>query len=522
VVRVINGQVAPDQRYTFAQVSLMLDVPNDESTYDHQCGGSLVASDMILTAAHCRQWFSEINVDRYDFADRTDLFETYHAADVMVHPRYDSDTYRHDFMLIQIDRPFKMDTRPIRLNNRSQIPEEGTDLTVLGWGTTDHSDPLNLLFPSVLQRGALKYISNEQCSSTTVNNKALYDGEVFSEMMCASSSVGVDACSGDSGGPLIIEGEKEGLDVLVGLVSWGRGCAIYPGVYSRISSGFDWIRKQICYAAVDPPRYLECTEDERNPKYSLAPFMTPSTPIPVSTLVNPPTPIPVLRTTLPPQATSEAPVLSSNFINPLIPVSGTPVTIQPMSERLVMTTILIEIQLDADSEETGWYVLSEQGEKLYDRPAGTYRDRPTELVWEVVQLPVNETYFFVITDAEGNGMCCTDGHSGWFRLSIKQIFSDPTFDKKDKVIPIVIGTGEFGSSARRSFQTDLRLIERSVTDDEVNARNPDYDGGSQTDDWDSNPVEDEVQQGQSSAQNLLRILHLPAIFLILQLLNTLL
>ncbi len=424
----------------------MLDIPNDESTYDHQCGGSLVAPDIILSAAHCRQWFSDIDIDRYNFVDPSDQYEDFRAANIVVHPRYDSSSYRYDFMLIQLNAPMTADNSPpVRLNSDSSMPSEGTDLLVLGWGTTDNSDPSNLIFPSVLQQGSLKYITNDECESTVITNKKLYEGEVYSEMMCARSSQGVDACSGDSGGPLIIEGSAEGDDLLVGLVSWGRGCAIYPGVYSRISSGYDWIRKQICYMSSNPPEYLACSANERNPTYLTPPSASPIRPTaaPAS-----PTNAPVQQTTAPVQSTPApntvpfmTPFRSIPSSNPptslpiLAPVASpldtpseskaTPYTPQNENEPAVsadtgtMITVLVEIQLDAESDETGWYILSNDGQQLFNRPAGTYWDRPNELVWEVVQLPVNQTFFFVITDASGNGMCCSDGLSGWFRLSLK-------------------------------------------------------------------------------------------------------
>jgi secreted trypsin-like serine protease len=248
---IINGENAPDKRYSFAQVSLMLNVANDESPYDHQCGGSIVAPGVILSAAHCRQWFSDIDIDRFNFVDRTDEYEVVHASNIIVHPSYESETYRYDYMLIQTDKQFSTsDAPPIRLNSDPNYPTGGQDLTVLGWGTTDHSDPNKPVFPSILQKGKLKYINNDECQSTVIANKALYEGEVFPEMLCAKSNRGVDACSGDSGGPLIVEGSDEGEDLLVGIVSWGRGCAIYPGVYSRVSSGYSWIRSQICISIV--------------------------------------------------------------------------------------------------------------------------------------------------------------------------------------------------------------------------------------------------------------------------------
>jgi hypothetical protein len=67
---------------------------------------------------------------------------------------------------------------------------------------------------------------------------------------------------------LVVPGLSEPFDLQVGIVSWGRGCAVYPGVYSRISSGYDWIRQQVCYQSENPPSYMGCTSDERNPVYT--------------------------------------------------------------------------------------------------------------------------------------------------------------------------------------------------------------------------------------------------------------
>ncbi|KAK4018585.1 hypothetical protein OUZ56_000631 [Daphnia magna] len=76
-----------------------------------------------------------------------------------------------------------------------------------------------------------------------------FDGVVTSgiadHMICASYP-GKDTCTGDSGGPLLVQDMPGAKWIQVGIISWGIGCADpdFPGVYTRISSFVDWIEKQ--------------------------------------------------------------------------------------------------------------------------------------------------------------------------------------------------------------------------------------------------------------------------------------
>ena len=82
-------------------------------------------------------------------------------------------------------------------------------------------------------------------------------------MLCAHDWVGTtsDACQGDSGGGLVKTGSSSSADVLVGLVSWGFGCADpnFPGVYSRLSHYYEsFLKPAICEHSQSPPSYLNC------------------------------------------------------------------------------------------------------------------------------------------------------------------------------------------------------------------------------------------------------------------------
>ena len=108
-----------------------------------------------------------------------------------------------------------------------------------GWGRTKEGDEKPA--SEVLQKGEVPYIENATC-----NAKDAYDGKIKPGMMCAGyRDGGVDSCQGDSGGPLVLRGQDG--PVLVGVVSWGEGCArkLRYGIYTRVTAYSDWIAKTI-------------------------------------------------------------------------------------------------------------------------------------------------------------------------------------------------------------------------------------------------------------------------------------
>merc|ERR1711902_356426 len=94
----------------------------------------------------------------------------------------------------------------------------GQEATVSGWGTLSSGGNQ----PTVLNEVDVTVTSNADCDSA-------YDGGITSNMICAADP-GKDSCQGDSGGPMVVE-ETSGRFSLVGVVSWGYGCAMaqYPG-----------------------------------------------------------------------------------------------------------------------------------------------------------------------------------------------------------------------------------------------------------------------------------------------------
>ena len=104
------------------------------------------------------------------------------------------------------------------------------------YGTTSSVEATTLHLREV----EVDVVSNEEC------NEKYGGDQIKHDMLCASRE-GKDSCQGDSGGPLIVKGSNFTCNVLVGVVSWGYGCADpnYPGVYAHVSENILWIKNEM-------------------------------------------------------------------------------------------------------------------------------------------------------------------------------------------------------------------------------------------------------------------------------------
>jgi len=230
------------------------------------CGASLVASDVILTAAHCRGQSSNRAIVGESIKNQNG--EQRRIIRRISHPSYRSGSINYDYMVMKLDEPVDTSVYPyIKLNSNSNVPFGREELTVIGFGALRESGSNT---PSRLQQVNVNYIQTSEC-----NQRSSYNGDVRdSTMFCAGTGGGKDSCQGDSGGPIFIQ--RSGQEVeQVGIVSWGRGCAQsrYPGVYSRISGEFTWVKRQVCSLATDPPDF--CGNNNGTPPDTI-PITAPS------------------------------------------------------------------------------------------------------------------------------------------------------------------------------------------------------------------------------------------------------
>ena len=239
--KIIGGDEATEDRYSYA-VSL-----NDD--WGHFCGGSMIARDVVLSAAHCQGGQYQVTVGRHGLTDEDG--ETIDVETEIPHPDYDDMTTDNDFMLVFLKDSATVDIKMVQVNSDASVPEVGDPVTVVGWGDTDISEE-EMELPIYLQEVEVNAMSNEECKTSDGPYGSYEDsGGITDNMLCArEEGGGEDSCQGDSGGPLVIRGEDPNGadDIQVGVVSWGFGCAMaeYPGVYARLSSQYDWIRTTVC------------------------------------------------------------------------------------------------------------------------------------------------------------------------------------------------------------------------------------------------------------------------------------
>lgn len=115
---------------------------------------------------------------------------------------------------------------------------------VTGWGLTQSGD-----YADVLSEAVLPVVQNEKCQEAY--EAAGVPLTVSEAMFCAGHANGTaDACSGDSGGPMVFLDDAVTTErrwVLEGVVSWGSpsGCAVHNqyGGYTRVFAFLPWIRQ---------------------------------------------------------------------------------------------------------------------------------------------------------------------------------------------------------------------------------------------------------------------------------------
>ncbi|XP_060531061.1 trypsin-1-like [Cylas formicarius] len=236
--RVAEGKDAVRGEFPY-QVSIQRVYTNQYMAF---CGGAILSPDYVLSAAHCfgepdqtsnyRVVAGILNLNDVNVGEqirnikKISNHELYPGNDVAA---------PHDIAVVELLDPlsYSATIKPALLPAPNQ---EYTGLATLsGWGSTEKL----VAQPNTLQYVDLPVISIEECNDNI--NKAIFGTNPLDleNNVCTGSAAHEMACSGDSGGPLAING------TVIGVVSWGiSGCGTDlnpPTVYVKVSKYIDWI-----------------------------------------------------------------------------------------------------------------------------------------------------------------------------------------------------------------------------------------------------------------------------------------
>jgi secreted trypsin-like serine protease len=197
------------------------------------CGGTLAAPNKVITAAHCTE--GQQAGDIQAVSGRTLMSgqdgTVSKVTNIWIHPQYQgADSSGYDSSVLTLENPVQDKPIGALATAEDEAYKPGTTSTVLGWGTTSSGGEQS----DHLKKVDVPIVAPEECKKAYPN--------VNETMACAGvPEGGKDSCQGDSGGPLVV-GDK-----LVGIVSWGEGCAQpgKPGVYGKVGFMNKEITEQI-------------------------------------------------------------------------------------------------------------------------------------------------------------------------------------------------------------------------------------------------------------------------------------
>ncbi|XP_051770152.1 hyaluronan-binding protein 2 isoform X2 [Ctenopharyngodon idella] len=242
--RIFGGRKSLPEAHPW-QVSFQVRPKGSNANFSHNCGGTLIDSCWVLTAAHCIEENEEVRLEMGGVnLEKDDPAKQFLEVEkIIVHENYTetAEALYNDIALLKlkaINGRCANETSSVKAAclPTDSFPDE-TQCTISGYGATEKE---HIVSPQLLDAKVL-LISQKRCMSRNV-----YENRMDDSMMCAGYMQGkTDSCQGDSGGPLVCK--KDDTHYIYGVVSWGDSCGKKnrPGVYVRVTKFIDWINEKM-------------------------------------------------------------------------------------------------------------------------------------------------------------------------------------------------------------------------------------------------------------------------------------
>ncbi|KAM9858269.1 tissue-type plasminogen activator isoform 2-T3 [Aulostomus maculatus] len=217
--------------------------------YFHLCGGVLIDSCWVLSAAHCFEDYTkaeklEVILGRTFRKQNSSSEQIFKVEKIWLHEKFDGDTFDNDIALLKL----QSDIGICAVNSPEVLPaclpESGlelpdwTECEISGYGKDSE---FAAQYSERVKRGYVRLWPKDRCIPDVLSERT-----ITSNMLCAGDTRGLDdACKGDSGGPLVCRNNDK--MTLMGVISWGDGCGQKdkPGVYTRVTHYINWIMDKI-------------------------------------------------------------------------------------------------------------------------------------------------------------------------------------------------------------------------------------------------------------------------------------